>query len=95
MPTILPPSSTHRDPAHLVLRHQPHRLVQVLLRVDGDDVGRGDVVRARRLGVAALGHDPDSDVSVGERADQAVAFDDRGEPHVLVAHHLGGVGHPD
>ena len=37
-----------RQPANLVLRHQAQRFVQALLRIDRDDVGRGDVADRRR-----------------------------------------------
>ena len=38
----------HRQPPHLVLRHQAKRLVERLLRVDGDEIARGDVADGRR-----------------------------------------------
>src|SRR5687767_1928411 len=43
-----------RKAANLVLPHQPQRLVERLLRVDGDEVGRGDVPDRRPLRVLAL-----------------------------------------
>src|SRR5205085_8107247 len=76
----------------LVLGHQPERLVEVLLRVEGHEIARGDLRHLDLLRVAALGDDADGDVAVGEHADEAVALDDRSHPDVLVTHHLRGVG---
>jgi hypothetical protein len=57
-----------RDPPHLVLRHEPKHLVEILLRVDRDEVGGGNFPYPRRLGISALGDDADCDVAVGQRA---------------------------
>src|SRR5919198_4442640 len=81
-----------RQAPHLVLRHQPERLVQILLRIHDHEARRGDLLHLRRLRVLAFGDDADGDVTVGDRADEAIALDDRGETDVLVAHHLRRVG---
>ena len=75
-----------------MLRHQTKRLVQILLRIDRDEVRRRDLADRRLLGILAFSDNTDSDVAVCDRSDQLVAFDDRCEPHVLVAHHLRRVG---
>src|SRR4051794_15891887 len=82
----------HRQAPELVARHQPQRFVEVLLRIDRDEVGGGDLARGHGLRVLALGHDADDDVAVGERPNKALALDDRGQTDVLLLHHLRGVG---
>src|SRR5438034_5310137 len=51
-----------RQPPDLMRRHQPQRLVEVLLRVDGDRRRRRDLTRADGLRVLALGDDAHHDV---------------------------------
>jgi hypothetical protein len=76
-----------------MLRHQLQRLVEILPRVDGDEVDRGDVLHLRGLGILPLRDHADRDVAVRDCADESVALDDRREADVLVAQHLRGVGH--
>src|SRR3954451_16086220 len=76
---------------HLVRRHQAERFVELLLRVDRDEVGGSDLVDRRRLRVAPFGDHLDRDVAVCDDPDEALAVDDRRDARVLVAHQPGGV----
>ena len=68
-----------RQAANLVLRHQPQRLVEILIRIDRHEPRRRDLAHGRRLRILALRDDADRDVAVGERADQLLPLDDRRE----------------
>src|SRR5687768_18142489 len=82
-----PPTSTlfpyttlfrSRQAPHLVLGHQSQALVEILLRIDGDEVARGDLADRRALRVTPLRDRADGDVAVCDRAPKLVA---RSEEH--------------
>src|SRR5436309_10700571 len=56
------PALDHRQPAHLVLRHQLERFGDVAIGLDRDDVRRRDLAHGRRHRVLALGDDAERDV---------------------------------
>jgi hypothetical protein len=74
----------------LVLRHQPKRLVEVLLRVDRDELLGGDLAHGDRLNVLALRDDADCDVTIRHDADEPVAFGDRYRTDVFGLHQPRG-----
>ena len=76
------------QPPNVMLPDQTQRLVKVLLRVDRDQVRRGDLFDLRDLRIATLGDDANRDVAVGDHADEPVTVDDRGDPAVLASHQL-------
>src|SRR5687768_8300496 len=59
----------HGQAPNLVLRHQSRRLLEALLRIDRDDVLRGDLGDGRLAGLT-LGEHADREVAVGDHADE-------------------------
>src|SRR2546421_10260839 len=57
-----------RQPAYLMASHQLQCLIEILLRIDRDEVFRRDVSDLCPVGILPLGDDSDRDVAVGERA---------------------------
>jgi predicted DNA-binding protein (MmcQ/YjbR family) len=81
----------HGKTAHLVLGHDSQRFIELLLRIDRDDLLGGNLANGHLIGISPLCDDPNCDIAVGQHPDQFVAFDNRREADILVPHHLGRV----
>ena len=77
------------EPADLLRRHQPSRVLHELVLEAVDDSRRHDVADADVCGGIALGRGPDGDVTVGDHADQPVVVADRQRPNVERLHLRG------
>jgi len=74
-----------------MLGHLSQRFVQILPRIDGDQLLRRDVANLHLIGVSPLRRDPRRNVAVGQHPDQPVALHDGCEADILLEHHLRGV----
>jgi hypothetical protein len=74
------------QPADLVLRHQAQRFIQVLFRIDGHEIARGDLTRSCRLRILRLRNDADHDVAIRHHPDELIAVDDRNRSDVFGFH---------
>jgi predicted DNA-binding protein (MmcQ/YjbR family) len=78
----------HGKTAHLVLGHDSQRFIEILLRIDRDNVLRSNFSNGRLIGISPLCDDPNCDIAVGQHPDQFVAVDNRCKSDILVPHHL-------
>jgi predicted DNA-binding protein (MmcQ/YjbR family) len=74
--------------AHLVLGHDSQRLMEILLRIDRDNLLGSDFMNCHLIGISSLCDDPNCNIPVRQHPDQLVALDNRSEADVLVPHHL-------
>src|SRR5262249_47468033 len=78
----------HRQPPDLVPCHQRQRLVQVLLRLDGDQIVRGDLLDTDGLRIPLLGDCAGHDVAIGNDPSETALLDNWYRADVLALHHL-------
>jgi predicted DNA-binding protein (MmcQ/YjbR family) len=78
----------HGKTAHLVLGHDSQRFVQILLRIDRDNLLGSNFANRHLIGISPLCNDANCDIAVGQHPDQFVALDNRREADVLVPHHF-------
>jgi predicted DNA-binding protein (MmcQ/YjbR family) len=72
----------------LVLGHDSQRFIELLLRIDRDNLLGSNLANRYLIGISPLCDDPNCDIAVGQHPDQLVALDNRCEADVLVPHHL-------
>src|SRR4051812_36827613 len=78
----------HGKTAHLVLGHDSQRLIEILLRIDRDNLLGSDFSDGHLLGISPLCDDPNCNIAVGQHPDQFVALHYGCETDILVPHHL-------
>jgi predicted DNA-binding protein (MmcQ/YjbR family) len=74
--------------AHLMLGHDSQRLMELLLRIDRDNLLGSDFANRHLIGIFPFSDDPNCDIPVRQHPDQLVALDNRSETDALVPHHL-------
>src|SRR5438105_5751622 len=78
----------HGETAHVVLGHDSQRFIEILLRIDRDNLLGRYVANLDLTGISPLSYDANCDIAVGEHPDQLVALDNRCEADILVPHHF-------
>jgi predicted DNA-binding protein (MmcQ/YjbR family) len=68
--------------------HDSQRFIQVLLRIDCDNLLRRNVANCHLIGTSPLSNDTDCDIPVGQHSDQLVSLDNRRYADVLVPQHF-------
>jgi predicted DNA-binding protein (MmcQ/YjbR family) len=72
----------------LVLGHDSQCFIEILLRIDRDNLFGSNFSYRHLIGTSPLCNDPNSDIAVGQHPDQFVGLDNRRQANVLVPQHL-------
>src|SRR5215207_4112750 len=79
-------------PSHLMLCHQLERFVEVLLRIDGDEIFRSDLSDRRHLSIFPFRDDTGDDVAIRHHADETIALGHGQRADVFACHQFRCLG---